>query len=59
LPGAASDAAGRLGRAYTIGRFNGPLFYYNEAEFRFQLTASKLLGFVIFANMETKNNQKT
>jgi hypothetical protein len=57
LPGAGSDAAGRLGRAYTIGRFKGPSFYYNEAEFRFPLTHSKLLGGVIFANMETANNQ--
>jgi hypothetical protein len=59
LPGTGSDAAGRLGRAYTIGRFKGPSFYYNEAEYRFPITANKLLGGVVFANMETSDNQHT
>lgn len=59
LPGTGSDAAGRVGRAYTIGRFKGPSFYYNEAEYRFPITANKLLGGVVFANMETADNQRT
>lgn len=57
LPGTGSDAAGRIGRAYTIGRFKGPSFYYNEAEYRFPITSNKLLSGVAFANVETADNQ--
>jgi len=59
LTGTGSDAAGRLGRAYTIGRFKGPSFYYNEAEYRFPITTNKLLGGVVFANIETADNLRT
>jgi len=59
LPGTGSDASGRLGRAYTIGRFKGPSFYYNEGEYRFPITSNKLLGGVVFANMESADNQHT
>jgi len=59
LPGTGSDAAGRLGRAYTIGRFKGPSFYYNEGEYRFPITSNKLLGGVVFANIESADNQRT
>jgi hypothetical protein len=57
LPGTGSDAAGRIGRAYTIGRFKGPSFYYNEAEYRYPITSNKLLSGVVFANAETADNQ--
>jgi len=59
LPGTGSDATGRLGRAYTIGRFKGPSFYYNEGEYRFPITSNKLLGGVVFANVESADNQRT
>jgi hypothetical protein len=58
LPGTGSDAYGRLGRAYTIGRFKGPSFYYSEGEYRFPITANKLLGGVVFTNVESANSQK-
>ncbi|MDB5111453.1 MAG: hypothetical protein JWR67_2567 [Mucilaginibacter sp.] len=57
LPGTGSDPAGRLGRGYTIGRFKGPSFYYNEGEYRFPITANKLLGGVVFVNAESAKNQ--
>jgi len=57
LPGTGSDAANRLGRGYTVGRFKGPSFFYGEGEWRFPLTANKLLSGVAFANFQTADNQ--
>jgi hypothetical protein len=57
LPGTGSDASNRLGRGYTIGRFKGPSFFYSEGEYRFPLTANKLLSGVAFANFQTADNQ--
>jgi hypothetical protein len=56
LPGTGSDAYGRIGRAFVIGRFKGLSFVYNEAEYRFPLTDNKLLSGVTFVNMESANN---
>ncbi|SDG59387.1 Surface antigen [Mucilaginibacter gossypii] len=58
LPGTGSDAYGRIGRAFIIGRFKGMSFVYNEAEYRFPLTSNKLLSGVAFINAETANNQQ-
>ncbi|WP_183567576.1 BamA/TamA family outer membrane protein [Mucilaginibacter sp. SP1R1] len=58
LPGTGSDAYGRIGRAFIIGRFKGLSFVYNEAEYRFPLTDNKLLSGVTFVNMESANNQR-
>jgi hypothetical protein len=58
LPGTGSDAANRIGRAYTIGRFKGTSFAYSEAEYRFPLTDNKLFGGVLFANAETASNSR-
>jgi hypothetical protein len=58
LPGTGSDAANRIGRGYTIGRFKGPSFAYTEAEYRFPLCGSKLFGGVLFANAETASNTR-
>lgn len=58
LPGTGSDAYGRIGRAFIIGRFKGMSFVYNEAEYRFPITANKLLSGVAFANIESANNQR-
>lgn len=57
LPGTGSDINQRLGRGYTISRFKGPSFFYNEMEYRFPITRNKLLSGVVFLNMETANNQ--
>jgi len=59
LPGTGSDAANRIGRAYTIGRFKGPSFFYSETEYRFPITPNKLLSGVVFANGETADNQSS
>jgi hypothetical protein len=58
LPGTGSDAYGRIGRAFIIGRFKGLSFVYNEAEYRFPITDNKLLSGVTFINMESANNQR-
>lgn len=59
LPGTGSDAANRIGRGYTIGRFKGPSFAYSEAEYRFPLCESNLFGGVLFANAETASNTRS
>jgi hypothetical protein len=58
LPGTGSDAANRIGRGYTIGRFKGTSFAYSEAEYRFPITKNKLLGGVFFTNVETASNSR-
>jgi hypothetical protein len=58
LPGTGSDAYGRIGRAFIIGRFKGLSFVYNEAEYRFPLTDNKLLSGVTFVNVESADNQR-
>ncbi|MBB5620621.1 outer membrane protein assembly factor BamA [Pedobacter cryoconitis] len=57
LPGTGSDTYQRLGRGYTIARFKGPSYFYNELEYRFPITANKLISGVTFFNMQTANNQ--
>jgi hypothetical protein len=58
LPGTGSDAANRIGRGYTIGRFKGTSFVYSEAEYRFPITKNKLLGGVLFTNVESASNSR-
>jgi len=58
LPGTGSDAYGRIGRAFIIGRFKGLSFVYNEAEYRFPITDNKLLSGVTFVNIESADNQR-
>lgn len=53
MPSTASDTYNRSGRAYTIGRFRGPSFFYLESELRFPITANKLLSGVVFGNIES------
>jgi hypothetical protein len=43
----------RSGRAYTIGRFRGPSFFYLESEYRFPITDNKFLSGVVFTNIQT------
>lgn len=58
LPATGSDTDQRLGRGYTISRFKGPSFFYNELEYRFPITNNKLISGVAFFNMETANSQR-
>lgn len=56
LPGTGTDMYSRSGRAYTIGRFRGPSYFYLESEYRFPITRNKLLSGVTFANMQSVSN---
>lgn len=58
LPGTGSDTDQRMGRAYTISRFKGPSFFYNEMEYRFPITNNKLISGVAFVNVETASNPR-
>ena len=58
LPGTGADMDERGGRPYTIGRFKGTSFYFNEVEYRYPLTENKLLSGVIFVNAQTGSNQQ-
>lgn len=53
LPATATDMYNRSGRAYTIGRFRGPSFFYLESEYRYPITANKFLSGVVFFNIQT------
>lgn len=58
LPATGSDTDQRLGRGYTISRFKGPSFFYNELEYRFPITDNKLISGVAFFNVESASSQK-
>jgi hypothetical protein len=58
LPGTGSDAANRMGRGYTIGRFKGTSYIYSEAEYRFPITSNKLISGVVFTNVESSSNNR-
>ncbi len=58
LPGTGSDTEQRTGRGYTIARFKGPSFFYNELEYRFPISANKLFSGVAFFNLQTASNQQ-
>ena len=58
LPGTGTDHYTRSGRAFTIGRFKGPSFFYLESEYRFPITRNKLFSGVAFVNMQSASNQR-
>jgi hypothetical protein len=58
LPGTGSDAANRMGRGYTIGRYKGTSYVYSEAEYRFPITKNKLISGVLFTNVESSSNNR-
>ncbi len=58
LPGTGADADERGGRPYTIGRFKGTSFYFNEMEYRYPITENKLLSGIAFVNAQTGSNQQ-
>jgi hypothetical protein len=53
LPATGWDTHSVTGRGYIQGRFRGPGLLYGEAEYRFNLTRSRVLGGVVFANGQT------
>jgi hypothetical protein len=56
LPSIGWDTYNRSGRGYIQGRFRGLDMVYNEAEYRFPISKSGLLGGVVFANATTASN---
>ena len=59
LPATGWDTYSVTGRGYIQGRFRGTDFLYGEAEYRFNLTPSRVLGGVLFANGQTTRNPAT
>lgn len=56
LPATGYDAYARSGRAFTMGRFKGPSFFYFESEYRFPISRNKLLSGVAFLNLQTASD---
>jgi len=53
LPAIGGDANGRSGRGFYPGRYTGKTLWYLEAEYRRDITANGLFGFVVFSNLNT------
>ncbi|HVZ57308.1 MAG TPA: hypothetical protein VG870_11660 [Chitinophagaceae bacterium] len=53
LPSTGWDNFNNTGRGFIQGRYRGNIMVYLETEYRFRLTASGLLGAVVFANAES------
>ena len=58
MQGTAHDMYNRSGRAYTFGRFKGPSYACFETEWRFPITANKLLSGVAFLTVQTASNDR-
>ena len=56
LPATGWDTYSVTGRGYIQGRFRGTSLVYSEAEYRFNLTRSRVLGGVVFVNAESARN---
>jgi hypothetical protein len=59
LPATGWDTYSVTGRGYIQGRFRGTSLVYGEAEYRFNLTHSRVLGGVVFANGQSARNPST
>ncbi|SEG60762.1 Surface antigen [Sphingobacterium lactis] len=57
LPGTAKDTYARSGRGYTMGYFKGKSFFYSEVEYRYPILRNQFLSGVVFANVQTANDQ--
>ncbi|GAC1300717.1 MAG: hypothetical protein NVSMB24_01940 [Mucilaginibacter sp.] len=57
LPGTARDGSFRSGRGYTSQYFKGTQFNDTEAEFRFPILANKFISGVVFASMQSANDE--
>lgn len=53
LPSTGWDNTGNLGRGFIQGRFRGKNLLYAETEYRFHITEDRLLGGVVFTNVQT------
>jgi len=59
LPATGWDTYSVTGRGYIQGRFRGTSLVYGEAEYRFNLTPSRVLGGVVFANGQAARHPAT
>ena len=59
LPATGWDTYSVTGRGYIQGRFRGTSLVYGEAEYRFNLTRSRVLGGVVFANGQSARHPST
>jgi len=59
LPSTGWDAGDNQGRGYIQGRFRSNNLLSLEAEYRFSITRNKLLGGVVFSNVQTVSEIKT
>lgn len=57
LPGTGKDPYARTGRGYTLGYFKGQSFFYSEVEYRYPILRNQFLSGVVFANIQTANDQ--
>lgn len=57
LPGTGKDPYARTGRGYTLGYFKGESFFYSEVEYRYPILRNQFLSGVVFANLQTTNDQ--
>jgi len=57
LPAIGWDPSGRSGRGFQQNRYRGKGLIYLESEYRRDITDNGLLGFVVFANMNTVTEQ--
>ena len=59
LPATGWDTYSVTGRGYIQGRFRGTSLVYGEAEYRFNLTRSRVLGGGVFANGQSARHPAT
>lgn len=59
LPALGWDSQQRSGRGFYNRRYAGTSLWYLEAEYRRQLTADGLFGFVVFSNLNSVTEQDT
>lgn len=59
LPSIGWDPDNRSGRGIDQNRYRGESLFYTEAEYRRDLTANGLFGFVVFANVNTVSGSGT
>lgn len=58
LPGIGWDPYNRSGRGIDQNRYSGKTLFYIESEYRRDITRNGLLGFVVFANINTVSGQR-
>lgn len=57
LPGTGRDPNFRSGRGYTAQYFKSTKYFYSEAEYRFPIMRNQFLSGVVFANVQSANNE--